>query len=88
MRVDGAFLLLEDGTRFDGDAAGARGHAVGEVVFNTSMSGYQESVTDPSYRGQIIVFTYPHIGNYGVAACSRARCRRPRRAGWWRPSPR
>ena len=64
---DGAFLLLEDGTRFDGLAAGAGGHAVGEVVFNTSMSGYQESVTDPSYRGQIIVFTYPHVGNYGVA---------------------
>jgi carbamoyl-phosphate synthase small subunit len=64
---DGAYLLLEDGTRFDGDAAGARGHTVGEVVFNTAMSGYQESVTDPSYRGQIIVFTYPLVGNYGVS---------------------
>src|SRR3954454_22437357 len=63
-----AYLLLEDGTRFDGDAAGDRGHTVGEVVFNTSMSGYQESVTDPSYRAQIIVFTYPLIGNYGVSA--------------------
>jgi carbamoyl-phosphate synthase small subunit len=63
-----AYLLLEDGTRFDGDAAGAHGHTVGEVVFNTSMSGYQESVTDPSYRGQIIVFTYPLVGNYGVSA--------------------
>ena len=63
-----AYLLLEDGTRFGGDAAGASGVAVGEVVFNTSMSGYQEAVSDPSYRGQIIVFTYPHIGNYGVAA--------------------
>ena len=63
-----AYLLLEDGTRFDGDAAGSRGHTVGEVVFNTSMSGYQESVTDPSYRAQIIVFTYPLIGNYGVSA--------------------
>ena len=62
-----AFLLLEDGTRFDGEAAGARGHTVGEVVFNTSMSGYQESVTDPSYRAQIIVFTYPLVGNYGVS---------------------
>jgi carbamoyl-phosphate synthase small subunit len=61
-------MLLEDGTRFDGDAAGARGHTVGEVVFNTSMSGYQESVTDPSYRAQIIIFTYPLIGNYGVSA--------------------
>ena len=63
-----AFLLLEDGTRFDGDAVGAAGQITGEVVFNTAMSGYQESVTDPSYRGQIIVFTYPHIGNYGVSA--------------------
>ena len=62
-----AYLLLEDGTRFDGLAAGAAGPATGEVVFNTSMSGYQESVTDPSYRGQIIVFTYPMIGNYGVS---------------------
>lgn len=63
-----AYLLLEDGTRLDGEAAGGRGHATGEVVFNTAMSGYQESVTDPSYRGQIIVFTYPLIGNYGVSA--------------------
>jgi carbamoyl-phosphate synthase small subunit len=62
-----AYLLLEDGTRFDGEAAGADGEALGEVVFNTSMSGYQEAVTDPSYAGQVIVFTYPHIGNYGVA---------------------
>jgi carbamoyl-phosphate synthase small subunit len=61
------YLLLEDGTRFDGDPAGAPGEMTGEVVFNTGMSGYQESVTDPSYRGQIIVFTYPHIGNYGVS---------------------
>jgi len=72
----GAYLLLEDGTRFDGDAAGARGHTVGEVVFNTSMSGYQEAVSDPSYRGQVIVFTDPHIGNYGVtvATWSRTPC--------------
>jgi carbamoyl-phosphate synthase small subunit len=62
------YLLLEDGTRFDGDPAGATTEITGEVVFNTAMSGYQESVTDPSYRGQIIVFTYPHIGNYGVSA--------------------
>jgi carbamoyl-phosphate synthase small subunit len=63
-----AFVLLEDGARFEGTAAeGASGHATGEVVFNTSMSGYQEAVTDPSYRGQIIVFTYPLIGNYGVS---------------------
>jgi len=63
-----AYLLLEDGTRFDGESVGAPVPATGEVVFNTSMSGYQESVTDPSYRGQIIVFTYPHVGNYGVSA--------------------
>jgi carbamoyl-phosphate synthase small subunit len=62
------YLLLEDGTRFDGDSMGAEAIATGEVVFNTSMSGYQEAVTDPSYAGQIIVFTYPLIGNYGVAA--------------------
>jgi carbamoyl-phosphate synthase small subunit len=62
-----AFVLLEDGTRFDGDAVGADAHAVGEVVFTTGMSGYQESVTDPSFAGQLITFTYPHIGNYGVS---------------------
>ncbi|HEU4656658.1 MAG TPA: glutamine-hydrolyzing carbamoyl-phosphate synthase small subunit [Capillimicrobium sp.] len=61
-----AYVLLEDGTRFDGEAVGAGGHTTGEVVFTTGMAGYQESVTDPSYRRQIIVFTYPHIGNYGV----------------------
>ena len=66
--MSAAYLLLEDGTRFDGERGRARrSTATGEVVFNTSMSGYQESVTDPSYRGQIIVFTYPLIGNYGVA---------------------
>jgi carbamoyl-phosphate synthase small subunit len=65
--VSGAYLLLEDGTRFDGDHVGALTEITGEVVFNTGMSGYQESVTDPSYRGQIIIFTYPHIGNYGVS---------------------
>ena len=54
--------------RFDGDAFAAPGHITGEVVFNTAMTGYQESVTDPSYAGQIIVFTYPLIGNYGVSA--------------------
>ena len=65
-----AFVLLEDGTRFDGIAVGAGGRdgfATGEVVFTTGMSGYQESVTDPSFAGQIITFTYPHIGNYGVS---------------------
>ena len=62
-----AYLLLEDGTRFDGESVGAPVTGLGEVVFNTAMSGYQEAVTDPSYAGQIIVFTYPLIGNYGVA---------------------
>jgi carbamoyl-phosphate synthase small subunit len=62
-----AYVLLEDGTRFDGEACGADGHAVGEVVFTTGMSGYQESMTDPSFAGQLITFTYPHIGNYGVS---------------------
>jgi carbamoyl-phosphate synthase small subunit len=53
--------------RFDGEACAAEGHAVGEVVFTTGMSGYQESVTDPSFAGQLITFTYPHIGNYGAS---------------------
>ena len=65
--MSAAYLLLEDGTRFDGESVGAPVTGLGEVVFNTSMSGYQEAVTDPSYAGQIIVFTYPLIGNYGVA---------------------
>ncbi len=64
----GAYVLLEDGTRFDGESCGADGHAVGEVVFTTGMSGYQESLSDPSFAGQLITFTYPHIGNYGVSA--------------------
>jgi carbamoyl-phosphate synthase small subunit len=63
-----AYVLLEDGARFDGLACGADVHAVGEIVFTTSMSGYQEAVTDPSYAGQLIAFTYPQIGNYGVSA--------------------
>ena len=63
-----AYVLLEDGARFDGDACGAPGPVTGEVVFNTAMSGYQEAMSDPSYAGQLITFTYPHIGNYGVSA--------------------
>jgi carbamoyl-phosphate synthase small subunit len=63
-----AYVLLEDGARFDGLACGADAHAVGEIVFTTSMSGYQEAMTDPSYAGQLIAFTYPQIGNYGVSA--------------------
>ncbi len=62
-----AILALEDGTVYRGYAFGQRGETVGEVVFNTSMTGYQEIMTDPSYNGQIVCMTYPHIGNYGVA---------------------
>src|SRR5688572_29776600 len=62
------YLLLEDGTRLDGELAGDPRAVTGEVVFNTSMTGYQESVTDPSYAGQIMTYTYPLIGNYGVSA--------------------
>jgi carbamoyl-phosphate synthase small subunit len=65
-----AYVLLEDGTRFDGLACGADAHAVGEIVFTTSMSGYQEAMTDPSYAGQLIAFTYPQIGNYGITAAA------------------
>ena len=62
----GAILALEDGTVFRGTACGAAGEAGGELCFNTSMSGYQEVLTDPSYAGQIVTMTMPHIGNYGV----------------------
>src|SRR5438128_1704258 len=62
-----AVLALEDGTWFRGVAAGAQGEARGEVVFNTSMTGYQEVLTDPSYAGQIVAMTCPEIGNYGVS---------------------
>ncbi len=63
-----AILALEDGRSFIGESFGAAGSAVGEVCFNTSMTGYQEVLTDPSYRGQIVAMTYPEIGNYGVNA--------------------
>ena len=63
---DPAVLVLEDGTRFPGHAYGARGTTVGEVVFTTGMTGYQETLTDPSYAGQIVLQTAPHIGNTGV----------------------
>lgn len=64
--IKSALLVLEDGTQFYGRSIGAEGTAVGEVVFNTSMTGYQEILTDPSYSRQIITFTYPHIGNTGT----------------------
>src|SRR5580765_4406602 len=61
-----AILALEDGTVFTGKGSGARGECYGEVVFNTSITGYQEIFTDPSYAGQIVVLTSPQIGNYGT----------------------
>jgi carbamoyl-phosphate synthase small subunit len=71
MTAAASYLLLEDGARFDGERPAVPGanpiEATGEVVFNTAMSGYQEAVTDPSYHGQIVVFTYPLVGNYGVS---------------------
>ena len=61
-----AFLLLEDGSIFSGNAFGFSTQEIGEVVFNTTMTGYQEVLTDPSYSGQIVVLTYPLVGNYGI----------------------
>ena len=63
---EAVYLLLEDGRRFDGRKLGSPGPALGEVVFNTSMTGYQEILTDPSYAGQLVTMTYPLIGNYGT----------------------
>ena len=60
------FIALEDGTIFEGKSLGIEGEKEGEIVFNTSMTGYQEIMTDPSYKGQIVTMTYPLIGNYGV----------------------
>ena len=61
-----AKLALEDGTVLSGEAVGTIGETAGELCFNTSMTGYQEILTDPSYYGQLIIMTYPHIGNYGT----------------------
>src|SRR5213082_2899060 len=61
-----AVLVLADGTLLEGFGLGATGHAVGEVCFNTAMTGYEEILTDPSYAGQIVTFTFPHIGNVGT----------------------
>ena len=61
-----ALLVLEDGSAFSGFACGAAGEAFGEICFNTSLEGYLEVITDPSYAGQIVTMTYPQIGNYGV----------------------
>src|SRR5689334_24551162 len=65
-QVATALLVLADGTVLEGFGLGATGHAVGEVCFNTAMTGYEEILTDPSYAGQIITFTFPHIGNVGT----------------------
>ena len=89
VRVMSGFLALEDGTVFRGESVGAEGYAFGEAVFTTAMTGYQEVVTDPSYAEQIVCFTAPMVGNYGVAPArsesrARARARRSscaRRAG-------
>src|SRR5688572_19155950 len=80
-RAMNAILALEDGTWYRGIAAGAQGEASGEVVFNTSMTGYQEVLTDPSYAGQIVTMTAPQIGNYGVASGD-AESQVPRVAGF------
>lgn len=66
MTITKAVLYLEDGRTFPGESFGARGESIGEVVFNTSLSGYQEVITDPSYKRQIVTMTYPLIGNYGI----------------------
>ncbi len=76
-----AILMLEDGSIFEGVSYGAAGETTGEVVFNTSMTGYQEILTDPSYAGQIITMTYPMIGNYGVNSQD-CESRRPRANGF------
>jgi len=76
-----AILALEDGTIYRGVAAGAEGDTRGEVVFNTSMTGYQEILTDPSYSGQIVTMTCAEIGNYGVATAD-VESRTPRVAGF------
>jgi carbamoyl-phosphate synthase small subunit len=75
-----AALFLADGSRFDGRALGVEGIALGEAVFYTGMTGYEEALTDPSYAGQILTFTYPMIGNYGISGTA-AQFRRPCAAG-------
>jgi carbamoyl-phosphate synthase small subunit len=79
--ADVAKLALEDGTVYTGRAFGARGEKAGEVVFNTSMTGYQEVLTDPSYKGQVVTMTYPLIGNYGINPDDRE-SRRPQVEGF------
>src|SRR5450759_265162 len=76
-----ALLVLEDGSVFEGFAFAGSGETMGEVVFNTGMTGYQEVITDPSYKGQIVTMTYPLIGNYGINA-EDVESRRPHVAGF------
>ena len=88
-----AVLVLADGTLLEGFGLGATGHAVGEVCFNTAMTGYEEVLTDPSYAGQIITFTFPHIGNVGtneedIETVNMAATPGARPAPSWRPSTR
>ncbi|HQU18098.1 MAG TPA: carbamoyl-phosphate synthase domain-containing protein, partial [Fimbriimonadaceae bacterium] len=61
-----SYLVLSDGSIYQGEPLGSQGDTIGEVVFNTGMTGYQEILYDPSYAGQIVTFTYPLIGNYGI----------------------
>ena len=77
-----ARLVLADGRSFEGVGIGVDAHATGEVVFNTSMTGYQEALTDPSYGGQILMMTYPIQGNYGRTR-RLTRAARPRCGGSW-----
>ena len=69
-----AFLILEDGTAFSGTSIGAEREVISEIVFNTSMTGYLEVLTDPSYAGQAVTMTYPLIGNYGIPYAGGRRC--------------
>ena len=75
-----AFLILEDGTVFTGTSIGSTREVISEIVFNTSMTGYLEVLTDPSYAGQAVVMTYPRIGNYGI--CYEDMESRDALAGW------
>lgn len=77
-----ALLVLSDGTAFIGKSFGSEGEVVGEIVFNTSMTGYQEVLTDPSYKGQIVTMTYPQIGNYGINAEDNESFGRPKVEGF------
>ena len=84
--------MLADGTVLEGFGLGATGHAVGEVCFNTAMTGYEEILTDPSYAGQIITFTFPHIGNVGtneedIESVNMAARRAPAASSCTPPSP-